>query len=231
MNVRLGWLTSSHRSSCFLQVLGKSIYNFIHTGDHVRFSSSLSPIPVGWASEPNNRSRSFSCRLMVKPPEDQEESYELMHISSTQLRDQVAVSDEEGGVDGGPCLLYVASRISPRDKAAATSIEQFTTKLDSNGKVIGVDTSGVSSVYSQFINKDLMGRMLQELCHQQDVQKLTAHLTETLGAGQATSGLYRLRLGQQDKFVHVQTKSKLFKANPHASGETDFIMATHSIIG
>lgn len=153
-----------------------------------------------------------------------------MHISSTQLRDQVAVSDEEG-VDGGPCLLYVASRISPRDKAVATGIEQFTTKLDASGKVIGVDTSSISGAYSQFINKDLVGRMLQELCHQQDVGKLGAHLTETIGSGQATSGLYRLRMGQQDKFVHVQTKSKLFKANPHASGETDFIMATHSIVG
>lgn len=50
------------------QVVGKSIYNFIHAGDHVRFSASLSPIPVSWPNEQNSRSRSFSCRLMVKPP-------------------------------------------------------------------------------------------------------------------------------------------------------------------
>lgn len=166
---------------------------------------------------------------MVKPPEEQEETYELMHISSTQLRDQVTVSDEEG-VDAGPCLLYVASRISPRDKAVATNIEQFTTKLDTTGKIIAVDTSGVATVYTQFVNKDLIGRMIQELCHQQDVQKLSAHLTEAASAGQAMSGLYRLRMGQQDKFVHVQTKSKLFKAS-HGSGEIDFIMATHSVVG
>lgn len=208
------------------EVLGKSIYNFIHTGDHVRFSASLSPIPLSWANENSGRSRSFNCRLMVKPPEDQEETYELMHISSTQLRDQVAVSDEEGG-DAGPCLLYVASRISPREKAV-TNIEQFTTKLDTTGKIVDIDVSSVSSAYSQFLTKEhLMGRMLQDLCHQQEVQKLVTHISETLSAGQATSGLYRLRLGQ-GKSVYVQTKSKHFKT--HGNGE-DFVMATHSVIG
>lgn len=164
---------------------------------------------------------------MVKPPEDQEETYELMHISSTQLRDQVSVSDEEGG-DAGPCLLYVASRISPREKAVTTNIEQFTTKLDTTGKIVDIDVSSVGSAYSQFLNKEhLMGRMLQDLCHQQEVQKLVTHISETLSAGQATSGLYRLRLGQ-GKSVYVQTKSKHFKT--HGNGE-DFIMATHSVIG
>lgn len=209
------------------EVLGKSIYNFIHTGDHVRFSASLSPIPLSWSNENSGRSRSFNCRLMVKPPEDQEETYDLMHISSTQLRDQVAVSDEEGG-DAGPCLLYVASRISPREKAV-TNIEQFTTKLDTTGKIIDIDASGFNSAYSQFLNKEnLMGRMLQDLCHQQEVQKLVTHISETLSAGQATSGLYRLRLGQ-GKSVYVQTKSKHFKTNGNV--ENDFIMATHSVIG
>lgn len=37
------------------EVLGKSIYNFIHTGDHVRFSASLSPIPLSWANENSGR--------------------------------------------------------------------------------------------------------------------------------------------------------------------------------
>lgn len=212
------------------EVLGKSIYNFIHAGDHVRFSASLSPNPMGWSSESTGRSRSFNCRLMVKPPDDQEETYEMMHISSTLLRDQVAVSDEEGA-DSGPCLLYVASRISARDRASAgANIEQFTTKLDPSGKIIGVDSTGVGSVLSQFINKDLVGRMLQDYCHQQEVQKLSTHLADAISAGLATSVIYRWRIGQ-DKYVHVQTKSKLFKAAPQSIGETDFIMATHSIIG
>ncbi|KAB0798164.1 hypothetical protein PPYR_09157 [Photinus pyralis] len=223
------------------EVLGKSIYNFIHHGDHARFSASLLPMSIGWGSEPTNKSRSFSCRLLVKP-EDLDDSieekqqrvsrYELMHISSTQLRDrdQVAISDDEGG-DSGPCLLCVASRISHRESVPGSSIEQFTTKLDTSGTIIGVDTSGVSDTYSQFLKKDLMGRSLQDLCPQQEVHKLTSHLRDTFSAGQATSVIYKLRLGSQDKYVHVQTKSKLFKANPNSKTDTDFIMATHSIIG
>lgn len=221
------------------EVLNRSIYNFIHHGDHARFSSSLLPMSIGWASEPTNKSRSFNCRLLVKP-DDEEDSieekqqrichYELMHISSTQLSDHVSVNEEDGG-DSGPCLLCVASRITHREKVVgASSIEQFTTKLDTTGKIIGVDTSGVSVAYSKFLNKDLMGRVFQDLCVPQEVQKLTQHLRDTLTAGQATSVIYRLRFGQ-DKFVQVQTKSKLFKANPQSSNDTDFIMATHSIIG
>ncbi|RZC33022.1 nuclear receptor coactivator 1, partial [Asbolus verrucosus] len=219
------------------EVFGKSIYNIIHLGDHARFSANLMPMTIGWPGEQPNRSRSFSVRFLVKPPDDQDETveekqqrvscYELMHISSTQLRDQVAVT-EDG--DSGPYLLCVASRISHRDKAAA-GIEQFTTKLDTSGKIIGVDVSGLSAQYSQHIkSKELMDRALRELVPQQEVHKLNAHLRDTLNVGQSTSAVYRLQIGQ-DKYVQVQTKSKLFKTNPHATPDTDFIMATHSIVG
>lgn len=219
------------------EVLGKSIYNFIHHGDHARFSSSLLPMSIGWASEPTNKSRSFNCRLLVKSDGEEESveekhqraiHYELMHISSTQLKDQVAIAEDDSG-DSGPCLLCVASRITHREKTLCpSSIEQFTTKLDTAGKIIGVDTLGISKTYSKFLNKDLlMGRVFHDLCVPQESHKLSQHLRDTLSAGQATSVIYKLRLGQ-DKFVQVQTKSKLFK---HTSNETDFIMATHSIIG
>ncbi|XP_018329075.1 nuclear receptor coactivator 1 isoform X3 [Agrilus planipennis] len=224
-------------------ILGKDIYNIIHHGDHNRFISNLLPMSIGWTNEPTNKSRSFNCRFLVKP-DDQDESieekqqrvsrYELMHISSTQLRDQVSVSSgEDESSDNGPCLLCVASRITSRELPSTFNIEQFTTKLDASGKIIGVDTSGVSGTYSIYLNKDLMGRNIQDLCVQQEVHKLASHLRDTLSAGQSTSIVYRLRFGtgQQEKYVHVQTKSKLFKANPHSAAETDFIMATHSIIG
>lgn len=217
------------------EVHGKSIYNFIHHGDHARFSSNLLPMSLGWSNEPS-KSRSFSCRLLIKP-DDQDESieekqqrvsqYEIMHISSTQLRQH---SDDDSTSDSGPCLLCVASRITHRDKViSSAAIEQFTTKLDTSGKIIGVDVSGISMQYSQFLNKNLMDTKLQDLCPPHEVHKLTQHLKETISAGQATSSIYRLRIGQ-DKYVQVQTKSKLFKPNPHSSTDTDFVMATHSII-
>lgn len=229
------------------EVLGKSIYNIIHHGDHARFSSNLLPMSMNWGgsgggdSTAPSRSRSFNCRLLVKPPDEQDETmeekqtrvncYEHMHISSTQVPNQEHDADD-GTTDSGPRLMCVARRAPNSEKgtsaAAATPIEQFTTKLDTTGKIVGIDTSGVSAVYSQYLNKDLTGRIIQELCLQQELQVLTGHLKETLSSGQATSGVYRLRVTWPDKYVRVQTKSKLFKNNPP---EADFIMATHSIIG
>jgi nuclear receptor coactivator 2 len=79
--------------------------------------------------------------------------------------------------------------------------------------------------------KDLMGCIIQELCHQHDLQKLANHLKEAVNTGHSTSAPYRLRVTAPDKYVHVQTKSKLFKSNGTLTQEPDFIMATHSIIG
>ncbi|KAJ8978181.1 hypothetical protein NQ317_009669 [Molorchus minor] len=220
-------------------ILGKSIYNFIHHGDHAKFHSNLLPMTIEWGNDQQtqSRSKSIDIRLLIKPPDDLDESveekqqrishYELMHISSTQLRDQLSISEDDGS-DSGPCLLCVASRISHRDKTSCT-IEQFTTKLDVSGKVICVDTSGVSEVIAQYIKKDLKNRPLRDVVPQQDVHKINAHLRETISAGQSTSAIYRLQLGPE-KYVQVQTKSKLFKTLPHANQEGDFIMATHSII-
>lgn len=74
-----------------------------------------------------------------------------------------------------------------------------------------------------------MNRTIQELCHGHDLQKLLGHLKEALTTGHSTSAIYRLRVSStQDKYIHVQTKSKLFKCS---GPELDFIMATHSIIG
>jgi nuclear receptor coactivator 2 len=49
--------------------------------------------------------------------------------------------------------MCVARRIPQNEKTTGVPFEQFTTKLDTTGKIIGVDTSGVSSTYSQYLNK------------------------------------------------------------------------------
>lgn len=60
------------------EVLGESIYNIIHHGDHARFSSTLLPMSVGFTSiEPNPpRSRAINCRFLIKAPGDQDETME-----------------------------------------------------------------------------------------------------------------------------------------------------------
>jgi len=57
----------------------------------------------------------------------------------------------------------VTRRIPASEKQPALStggppVEQFTTKLDVNGKVLAIDTSGVSSIYSQYLNKVILNK-------------------------------------------------------------------------
>lgn len=53
----------------------------------------------------------------------------------------------------GPGLICVARRLPTDEKHLSAPIEQFTTKLDLHGRIIGIDTSGVSSTYSLYLNK------------------------------------------------------------------------------
>ena len=92
------------------------------------------------------------------------------------------------------CLVCVARRIPVTDKSAANvGVEQFTTRLDLTGKILAIDTSGVSSTYSQYLNKELVGKPILELCHPNDFHRVQAHLKDALSTGtNVTSGIYRL---------------------------------------
>ncbi|XP_077560654.1 basic helix-loop-helix family member taiman isoform X6 [Haemaphysalis longicornis] len=229
---------------------GTSIYNILHHGDHGRFSSNLLPMSLGanglgWA-EAGGKSRTFQCRFLLRPPDAEEKQtrvslYENMHISAIFLpypNGAAAASSAAQGDDSSSgatdsevqnCLVCVARRIPANEKIpASVGVEQFTTRLDLSGKILAVDTSGVSSTYSQYLNKSLVGRVIQELCDSRDLHKLDQHLKETLQQGQHTSAIYRLQV-TPDKSLLVQTKSKRFNYN-QVTSEPEFLMATHSII-
>lgn len=74
----------------------------------------------------------------------------------------------------------------------------------------------------------LVGKLLHDKCHKNDIHKVINHLQETRRMGFNTSPIYRLHL-IDDSYVNVQTKSKYFKSNDKK--KIDFIMAAHSIIG
>lgn len=81
-----------------------------------------------------------------------------VQISSTQLPCQDKAGEGGSGEDCsdiGPCLMCVARRIPQNEKhlQLGAPIEQFTIKLEPSGKIIAVDASGLSTTYSQFINK------------------------------------------------------------------------------
>lgn len=83
-------------------------------------------------------------------------------------------------------------------------------------------------MYFIFLQDCLVGKLLHDLCHKNDIHKVVNHLKETRQAGFSTSPIYKLHL-HEDSYVNVQTKSKYFKSNDNR--ELHFIMAAHSIIG
>ncbi|KAJ8322092.1 hypothetical protein KUTeg_000563 [Tegillarca granosa] len=133
---------------------GKSIYNIIHVGDHAQFSNSLLPMSVGngvipsWTSDNAARQKTFNCRMLIKPPCDEEDDvetkqtyvsqYENMQISAILLPgDRFSESTE----NAESCLVCIARRLSLTETTnTMLGIEQFTTKQDLNGKIIESDT-------------------------------------------------------------------------------------------
>lgn len=80
------------------------------------------------------------------------------------------VSSESGDV--GLSLMCVARRIPQNEKAVGTPIEQFSMKLDTSGKIVGIDTFGVSAAYSQYLNK--VGLVVFEWQSSQKLRSLRA---------------------------------------------------------
>lgn len=118
---------------------------------------------TGWTSEPQpqTRSRVFNCRFLVKPPDDKDETmeekqqrvskYESMQISSVLLpsnAERLESGDVSSESDISPCLLCIARRIPLNEKPIGTPVEQFTIKLDTAWKIIGVDLSWLSPGYN-----------------------------------------------------------------------------------
>ncbi|XP_050438231.1 nuclear receptor coactivator 2-like isoform X2 [Adelges cooleyi] len=244
------------------ELIGESVYNFIHHGDHTRFGvllnklllygssivspgsthSSASPMdhpPSGSKSNNWNHRRfttKFNCRLLVKPQSDQDQTieekqtrvcqYKTLQISSTKINGGM-LDDEENTEGGGQSLLCIAQH-ALNEKHLSPPLEQFTFKLDQNGKILSLDTQNVSNTYAQYMNKDnLVGRMLHEQCHKNDSLKVINHIKETRRAGSSTSPIYKLHL-VDEKYINVQTKSKYFMKT---DDEMEFIMAIISIIG
>ncbi|XP_074657024.1 uncharacterized protein LOC141910208 isoform X3 [Tubulanus polymorphus] len=242
-------------------LVGKSIYNIIHIGDHAQYSSNLLPrslqiIPGSGLTDASNKGRTFNCRMLQKsPPADSSEEgesnggsaaggtgtggvsattpqlhssqYELMQISAVLQPypvDRDCESHDDTFIENQSCLVCIARRLPITEKSNMLGIDQFTTKQDLTGKIVACDTSGVSNHYKypNFIDQNIL-----EFCHVNDNQLLTKHHQEVLKNGSNTSGIYRFKL-QGNRFVFVQTKSKLF--NNQMTSEPEFIMSTHSII-
>ncbi|KAH9496215.1 hypothetical protein Btru_010515 [Bulinus truncatus] len=224
-------------------LVGKSIYNIIHVGDHPQFSNSLLPMTLtsglAWPSDsPTTRGCNFQCRMLVKPPTEEEEDvevkqtyvsqYENMQITAIfqpclaqKLTDSQLSSPLSK--ENQTCLVCIARCLSMTEKSNMMigGVDQFSTKQDLDGKIIGAETRFGQGMM------DLVGAHLTDFCHANDVQQLQKHSQDVLKNGQSTSGVYRFKLAE-NRYVFIQTKSTLF--NNHVTNEPEFIMSTHSII-
>jgi len=64
------------------------------------------------------------------------------------------VDEEENCTEGTSAqnLLCIARRIPFNEKHLSPPLEQFTIKLDQNGKILALDTKDVSDMYARHIN-------------------------------------------------------------------------------
>lgn len=187
-----------------------------------------------WAGEsnPTTKSRSFNCRFRIKTEDcesnmENKPQYENMQVSAVFFPFVNESGEKDGSADQQNRLACVARRIPPNEKSPTSlGVEQFTTRMDRGGKVLDIDTSGVSTTYSQYLNKELVGAAMLDFCHPADTSLLKQHLKETLECGANTSVVYKLQVGR-DRYVKVQTKSKKF--GTQTAGE-HVLVSTHSII-
>lgn len=130
------------------------------------------------------------------------------------------------------------------------TIEQVTFKLDIHGKIITLDATTLREPFKMHLSQ-WSGRLLQDLCHPQDLSALKTHLrdiqdstaglnainaSQSPGSGvginppisNVTSKPFRLRLGAPDVYVHVKANSRLFIN--HTPGESDFIMSVQTLL-
>lgn len=84
--------------------------------------------------------RSFNIRLLTKG-----QTYENMQISS--------ILTPHPGLEEN-CLVCIARRLPPNERAPGQApVQQFTTKLLTDGRLVGVDTSGLGGMYKSYIGK------------------------------------------------------------------------------
>ncbi|XP_078584892.1 uncharacterized protein LOC144867016 isoform X2 [Branchiostoma floridae x Branchiostoma japonicum] len=220
------------------ELMGSSVYNIIHVGDHTQFVNCLLPMSlgngVGWAPDAaGKKCRSFQCRMMVKleAEEDMEKhrtqtpQYKTMQCSAVYHPHPTKGKTEDGNDVPEACLVCIASKVAEAtDVETVMPLEQFSTRQDINGKILAVDTSGLSTSVP---HGEIVRRCLTELYKDCEAWVMSKHHREVMACGTATSQIYKFQL-PGGNWVHAQTKSKLFR-NPETK-EPQYIMSMYSLI-
>ena len=220
----------------------KVIYNYIHQGDHARFSVNLEPDTwKTWKRIPQNRSgrqvfdrsKVFHLRFRLNNAIKNEDEvqrvdydYENMQVSAIVMLNPI----EEQGETPKSGLFCIARKINANERSELTPVEQFTTKASRDNFVITtVDTSGLPELYVKNIESQVLGKTLLDLVHPHDVPLLREHIQTLVVSESDTSKVYRMVLPPPHNVVHVKTKSRIFTPQP-GFNVPGYIMSTHAII-
>ncbi|XP_055711682.1 nuclear receptor coactivator 2 isoform X6 [Phlebotomus papatasi] len=237
----------------------QSIYSYLHPGDHGKLSPILNNMSftVGWgateddsqspqqpqvppgsnqAGSGGKRSIKTRIRMLVKHPEAAGETIEQKQQRMDKYEEVVIIAapvkDDGDECSSVLCLITRPEDDGPLENSGALpqrDLEQLTLKIEPSGKIINLDASTLRETFAQSLAKEPL-RSIQDLCHVQDQHVLKMHLKEVHQGtnSMAYSAAYRLRLGGPEAYVHVKVTSKLFRSTIH--GESDFIMAVHTIL-
>ncbi|XP_072175794.1 uncharacterized protein [Diadema setosum] len=174
------------------ELIGSSIYSFVHVGDHHPFIKCLLPstTPTSsiWPQDAGNtlqcgRNRSFKCRMQVKPENEDtpsKECYTTMMCSAIlkpaiNKESNTSNNDAESTVH----LFCIARRASPEEHSAITeNVEEFTTKLSQDYVITSADMSRVKAPC--YTSDDMVGQTIFKFCHGGFRSELKKHIDEEM---------------------------------------------------
>ncbi|XP_023808907.1 nuclear receptor coactivator 1 isoform X1 [Oryzias latipes] len=214
------------------ELMTSSVYSILHVGNHSEFVRNLLPDSLvngaPWPQESSRRSsRSFSCRMLKRPPDEMDsenqearQQYEILQCFTVS---QSGAAPQEGD-DPQSCLICIACR-APR--AQTVSTESFATKQDPTGKIVSIETSALRAKGRPGW-EDLVRRCIYAFFQSQGKEPSHAKklLHEVMTHGSAVSPPYHFSSGD-GALLSAQTRCK-FCCPPNPE-EQPFILGIHSI--
>ncbi|CAB3231051.1 unnamed protein product [Arctia plantaginis] len=213
----------------------KSIFSLLHAKDHAKLRPLLRNTQTfNWGTGEIDKFQAIQARLIVKDSNGTESAgYAECVIHATPVRG--SSSEEAGSV---MCVIRrfedASAALIPGDGGppaiTAKQSDHIVFRLDCNFIILFCDLSAVENIINTTI--PLVGCPYLELVENSDRIRVAAHLQEAvcLPAPPAISEPFRLRIAPDRPFFRVIARSRLFRAKP-SSGEPDFIMSTHTVLG
>ncbi|KOB78944.1 Steroid receptor coactivator, partial [Operophtera brumata] len=224
----------------------KSIYSLVHVKDHAKLRPLLRCIQTyNWSSGETDKFQAIQAVQYVIM-----QGVNVMYcVCCSVVEAVIHASPVRGSSEEAGSVMCVIRRCEDASAAlppvgggppAITAKQQdhIVFRLDCNFSILcmniaillACDLSGVENFSNTPVS--LVGTRYLELVDSGDRARVASHLAEAacLPAPPALSEPFRLRVAADRPPIRVSARSRLFRAKP-SSGESDFIMSTHSVLG